>query len=711
MATVWFALPSRSDSVMWSASSRVGRKVDVAFALLLSVLALLSGAVSVEASSADPTWDYYLASIAAADGALRLHETSTALRWLERAPVAHRGWEWRYLTASADESSFAIRPHAGAITGLAISDDGALLASTSADGTVLLTNARTGESLGELVGHTASVWSPAFRPRTHELSTIGSDGTLRRWDADTRTDIQRLEEVGRGMGAVTWSPDGTWMAVGAWTIDRDRGVVGRLQLWTYEGVSVWDVEYGVKPIVGLAFSPDGSRLAVGTWDGWIGLFEVPGDGTTIHQFEYPLLEGTYPAMQDVAFAPDGSILVSASKDGMVRTFDPARLELVRAVQAHPRWVNAIAFDARETWFVSASSDETLRLWNRDGARALRVLHGHTSAVTSVVVAADGSAIVSGDADGSIRWWSRELTRTARTTWQHASDVYGFDVSTDGTHAVSAAWGGTVKLWDVATGETIWTSPAHETSANAVAFDPTATRIVSGGNDGRVRMLDAGTGDVLATWEDIEDGRVACVAFSPDGKLVFAPTSRPHGKIWNAVTGEAMHRIEGTAGEIYAADFSGDGRNLALGWTDGRVRVIDPVSGAESLSLEAHEHGTYGIAFTPDGSRLVTCGADRSIRVWDLASASVVHELQGHSELVYDVDVDAHATRIVSASNDHTVRLWDLRSGEQVLTIPYDVQIYGVRFAPDGDTLFVLPMDGTIRVVRSSPRSGVFGSDR
>ena len=63
-------------------------------------------AVVVSASAPDLEWRLYLASIAAADGALRANETVATRRWLAEAPAHHRGWEWRYLAARADESLF-----------------------------------------------------------------------------------------------------------------------------------------------------------------------------------------------------------------------------------------------------------------------------------------------------------------------------------------------------------------------------------------------------------------------------------------------------------------------------------------------------------------------------------------------------------------------------------------------------------------------------
>jgi hypothetical protein len=61
-------------------------------------------------------WRLYLASVAAADGALRANETSAARRWLDEGPSRHRGWEWRCLRARSDESLQAMGAHDAVIT-------------------------------------------------------------------------------------------------------------------------------------------------------------------------------------------------------------------------------------------------------------------------------------------------------------------------------------------------------------------------------------------------------------------------------------------------------------------------------------------------------------------------------------------------------------------------------------------------------------------
>lgn len=666
----------------------------------LALLVTATCAVSVAGVTPDLEWRLYLATIAAADGALRTNETSAALHWLGESPRIHRGWEWRFLAARSDQSLFERAAHAGPVTGVAVSRDGQWAASTSGDGTVKVWDARTGALSVTLEGHGAATWSPAFRPGAPQVASMGSDGSVRVWDWARREETRRLEKLGRGMGALAWSPDGALLCAATWTLEKDRGVVGWVHLWNVaEDRLLWKAEYGVKPITAVAFRPDGRQFAVVTWDAWVGMFSVDGEGRTSAELRVPMGTGTYPAMQSVAYAADGATLVATSKDGLARQVRTTDGTVVRELAGHARWVNGVAFEPAGRWIATGSSDETIRLWAAGTGVPLRTIRGHRASVNALAVTPDGAHLISGAADGTLRWWdARLLADTDRTTWKAADTVYGVDVSPDGGRVALASWGGHVAVRDAATGRTAWQAAVHESSANAVAFSRDGRTLVTGGNDGRLRLLDAANGNVLATWEKVEDGRAAVVTWSPDGRFVFAPSSRPNGKIWDASTGRLHATVTGAKGEIYDAAFSPDGRHLLLGWTNGDARVVDAATGADALVLPNRPGGVHAVAWAPGGDVIATGGGGRAIDIWEARSGRPLRTLEGHTELVYDLDFSPDGSRLVSASTDQTVRLWAPARGDAVLSLPFAAQVYGAQFSPDGHRLFVLPMDGTVVVL-------------
>ena len=101
---------------------------------VLLACTLIAAAVA-SSVAAQPTLDerLYRAAVAAADARLRLHETAAAQRWLDQAPAVHRGWEWRYLRAKADESLRSFAAHDGGVSAVDVSPDGGLLVTASAD--------------------------------------------------------------------------------------------------------------------------------------------------------------------------------------------------------------------------------------------------------------------------------------------------------------------------------------------------------------------------------------------------------------------------------------------------------------------------------------------------------------------------------------------------------------------------------------------------
>ena len=76
--------------------------------------------------------------------------------------------------------------HEGEVTVVAVSPDGKLLASGSADNTVRLWDLATAKELFVLKGHTAAITALAFTPDGKFLvTTAGDDKTLKVWDCAT----------------------------------------------------------------------------------------------------------------------------------------------------------------------------------------------------------------------------------------------------------------------------------------------------------------------------------------------------------------------------------------------------------------------------------------------------------------------------------------------------------------------------------------------
>jgi len=106
------------------------------------------------------------------------------------------------------------RGHSQAITSVAFSPDGSLLASSSADHYVFLWDVKTRTLLGWHGAHTGVVSHVAFTPDGKTLVSSGADQSIRFWDVKTR---QLTSQSLTGQFNVTTfaiSPDGKTIATG-----------------------------------------------------------------------------------------------------------------------------------------------------------------------------------------------------------------------------------------------------------------------------------------------------------------------------------------------------------------------------------------------------------------------------------------------------------------------------------------------------------------
>jgi WD40 repeat protein len=169
---------------------------------------------------------------------------------------------------------------------LAYSPDGRLLsindclrvevAGVCVEANVKLFDVATGETVQNLPGHSAFVWSAAFSPDGRMLATASADNTIILWD------VASGEPIGS-------------------TLSNHGGPVRRV-----------------------AFSPDGSRLVSAGLDNVVILWDV-ASGQAIGG---PLAVYSNNAM-DAIFSADGEHVVSASLDGSI-TLSDVSLESWRA---------------------------------------------------------------------------------------------------------------------------------------------------------------------------------------------------------------------------------------------------------------------------------------------------------------------------------------------------------------------------------------------
>ena len=161
-----------------------------------------------------------------------------------------------------------------------------------------------------------------------------------------------------------------------------------------------------------------------------------------------------------------------------------------------------------------------------------------------------------------------------------------------------------------------------------------------------------------------DGRIECLSFSPDGKMVASASFDGASRIWDVAARSDRIVARSKIGGFTGVAFSPDGRTLASTCFDGRLVLSDLAGVRQETSVRANETESavrVGV-FSPDGNSLATGGDDRAVHVWDVSSARERLTLRCHRGMVRGLAYFPDGRSIVSIAADGRAVTWDAESG-------------------------------------------------
>ena len=152
--------------------------------------------------------------------------------------------------------------HKGKVMALAVSPDGAYLASAGWDGWIGLWDLGTGRLIRMLKGHQSNVTDVTFAETGRVIYSASTDGTIRKWDRASGQELHRLVDHGFGINTILIDEAAGWLAYG--------GLDGGTRVLDLEtGAILADLTLDRRPILAMAQSPDASQIAVGDGEGFI----------------------------------------------------------------------------------------------------------------------------------------------------------------------------------------------------------------------------------------------------------------------------------------------------------------------------------------------------------------------------------------------------------------------------------------------------------
>ncbi|MBD1888382.1 serine/threonine-protein kinase [Coleofasciculus sp. FACHB-SPT9] len=281
--------------------------------------------------------------------------------------------------------------HESQVNSLAISPDGQILASSSADKTIRIWNKSTAKEIRLIKGHDSYVNSLAISPDGNTLISGSADKTIKVLNVSTGQEIRRLKGHSNPINSVAISFD--WQTLASGSADKT------IKIWDIStGKAIRTLQGHSQPVNSVAISPDGQTLASASADKTIKIWDI-STGKAIRT-----LQGHSQPVNSVAISSDGQILASASADKTIKIWDLNTGKQIHTLTRHSNYVNSVVISSDGQTLVSGSADKTIKIWNLSTGEEIRTLTGHSSWVKCIVISPDGQTIATGSGDSTIKIW-------------------------------------------------------------------------------------------------------------------------------------------------------------------------------------------------------------------------------------------------------------------------------------------------------------------
>lgn len=638
------------------------------------------------------------------------------------------------------------------VTGpIAFSPDGKWLAAGGADNKVYLHPTDFSTEPKPIATHAGAIRSIVFAPSSGQVFSSGDDNAIKVADVATAAELRTLAGHAGPVVAIGISGDGKRLASGS----DDKTV----RIWNAEtGEALSTFSESTAPILAVATNADGSAVLAGTADNRINVYRGGGLKATVDcpapaglcflsdarnfvaasqdnqmrffsERELRVVGRAAGPIRAIVLSPDGATTVVASDDGLVRTFETASGNPIRAL-AHGGPIGQLVLTPDGATIVSAESNGKLRTWNAATGDAMALVE-LGQPITDVSVSADGQRIAATTADGAVRVLNlggatiEQFTVSGATQAAFGMDANALVIGGNNqllsirplTLAWKASQGGAITgLATLANGRIATASANNQIivrqvsdgaaaatiespAPTALGASPDGARLAVGSSDQRLRLYDPASGAVIEEYPPLA-AAVAGVSFRPDGNGIATTSSDGALMLWSVRSGDkfgsaiATFSLPAPVGPVVSLS---DNRTIAALGGDRVVRFYEPPP-PPVIDLAGQDGPVFGVALRADSQLAASAGGDGAILVWDLPQAKLLHRMQGHSSQAYAVAFQPGVKLLCSVGHDGAAILWDVESGAEVRRLQgAQGPLFQVAFTPDGKQVLAAGADRKVHV--------------
>ena len=306
------------------------------------------------------------------------------------------------------------------------------------------------------------------------------------------------------------------------------------------------------------------------------------------------------------------------------------------VYTSPPVITALAYSPDGSLLAVSGYREVL-LHRSDGSGLQGRLVGLSDRIQSLAFTPDGKTLVAGGGTparfGELQIWDVGSRKLKRSVTVCQDTLFGVSLSPDGSQAAFGCSDSTVRIHEVASGRELLKTNHHENWVLGTRFGMDGKRIVSVGRDFAAKLMHAESGAFIENLNKLRKELAAVTRHPSRDRVVVGGEERiPYyyrmdrpKKIFAGQEGTLIRAFERQSGEIFALEFSADGKKLAVGGAGAEATIYEAESGERLAACTGHEAGIYTLAFHPGGQELATAGFEGRVRIHQVATGKLLRD--------------------------------------------------------------------------------------
>jgi WD40 repeat protein len=494
-----------------------------------------------------------------------------------------------------------------------------------------------------------------------------------------------------------------------------------VEVWSTEGVRLWEQRIHAAQVRFVAFAPGGDALlsAPGWRRQWLDI-----DGDVEHRdFTAKVtgadgearfvLHGHSDSLTSASWSPDGRRVLTTSEDRTARVWslderDPEG-RVACAVLHHDKSVDHGQFFPDGWRILTTMTTSEALVWDRAG-RPLAELRGHVSGAYAGAVVGTGDRVLTGSMDMRLLLWDAHSRWCGEWRPEGPLACAGFDAGGETLFTVSRA--GVVQHWarnrfrPVATMEIAASLEANELVSTGAPSAQSGSLLV-GTSRGRILEV-APDGAITVLRPSASATTMRGAPPQPVGfllpvreRVLFSLGPRRVHCLANTVAprvptnGDGHEDVTELPADLTSLAWMPDGSGFAVGTNRAQILEFDARGGQRSQPLQGLGSTVMGLAGTPAGGRLFA--ATRDGLLFRVDGDGGATQLADVGVYLFRLAVSEDGAWLAAACGDRRVRILDDSGRLHVTLPPVRDGIRSLAFSPDGRRLLVASNEGDMKL--------------